>query len=69
MFAYEDMTFLNERSAHIQTYKNKLFSQTNDGLVKQTVIQKISESGLSYQDLYHLFNQAGKEALTSCRSE
>ena len=54
-FAYEDMQFLDERLERMQTFKDKLYSQGDDGLVKQTVIQKIAESGISYQDLSVLY--------------
>ena len=64
-FAYEDMQFLDERLERMQTFKNKLNSQGDDGLVKQTVIQKIAESGISYQDLFNIFTEAGKEALVA----
>ena len=37
-FAYEDMQFLDERLECMQTFKDKLYSQGDDGLVKQTVI-------------------------------
>ena len=65
-FAFEDMQFLDDRFERIQTFKNNLCSQGDDGLVKQTVIQKIAESGISYQDLSNLFTKAGKEALGYC---
>ena len=64
-FAYEDMQFLDERLERMQTFKNKLYSQGDDGLVKQTVIQKIAESGISYQDLSNILTEAGKEALVA----
>ena len=68
-FAYEDMQFLNECLERMQTFKEKLYSQGDDGLVKQTVIQKISESGISYQDLSDLYAKAGKEALVAILSK
>ena len=54
----------------MQTFKNKLFSQGDNGLlVKQNTIQKIAESGLCYDDLRDLYNNGGKEALIAILSK
>ena len=43
--------------------------QTDDGPVKQRVIQKIAESRLAYQDLENLFSTTGKEGLVAVLSK
>ena len=54
--AFDDMRFLDEHFERMQTFRYKLYHpQTDDGPVKQRVIQKIAESGLAYQDLENLF--------------
>ena len=37
-FALEDMGFLDGRHERMQTFKNKLFSQGDNGLLKQNTI-------------------------------
>ena len=55
-----------KRSSH----KNKLYHpQSDNGVVKQRIIQKIAESGLAYHDLENLFSKAGKEALVAVLSK
>jgi len=39
----------------MQIFKDKIFTQSDDGPYKQTFVQKIAESGLSYQDLCSSF--------------
>lgn len=65
------MEFLDRRHERTQTFKNKLFSQGDNGLlVKQNTIQKISESSLCYDDLRNLYNERKeKEALITILSE
>ena len=68
--AFDDMQFLNERFERIQTVRYKLYHpQTDDGPVKQRVIQKIAESALAYRDLENLFSTAGKEGLVAVFSK
>ena len=67
-FAFEEVVFLDERFVRMQTFKDNLFSQSDHGLVKLSLIQKIAESGLSYQDLQHLYSRGGKEALVAVLS-
>ena len=62
------MMYLDERFVRMQTFKNNLFSQSGNGLIKQSLIQKLAESGLSYQDLHHLYSTGGKEALVAVLS-
>ena len=50
-FAFEDMEFLDGHHKYMQAFKNKLFSQGDNGLVKQNTIQKIAESSPCYDDL------------------
>ena len=67
--AFPDMQFLDERFERMQTFRNKLYyPQSDNGAVKQRVIQKIAESGLSYHDLENLFRKAGKEGLVAVLS-
>lgn len=48
---FDDMLFLDKRFQCKQTFKHKLFNpQSDNGAVKQRVIQKIAESGLAYND-------------------
>lgn len=54
-YSFGDMTFMDERHKRIQTFKNKLFSQSDKCLVKESIIHKIAESGLPYNDLQYLF--------------
>ena len=69
-YAFADMQFLDERFERMQTFRNKLYHvQSDNGAVKQRVIQKIGESGLSYQDLENLFRKAGKEGLAAVLSK
>ena len=64
------MEFLDGRHERMQTFKDKLFSQGDNGLlVKQNTIQKIAESGLCYDDLQNLYNYGGKEALVAILSK
>ena len=64
------MRFLDERFERMQTFRYKLYHpQTDDGPVKQRVIQKIAESGLAYQDLENLFSTTGKEGLVAVLSK
>ena len=67
-FAFEEMVYFDERFIRMQTFKDKLLSQSGNGLIKQSLIQKLTESGLSYQDLRHLFSTGGKEALVTVLS-
>ena len=67
-YAFDDMRFMDERHERIQTFKNELFTQGKNGLVKESVLQKIAESGLSYHDLQYLFSCGGKEALVAILS-
>ena len=67
-FAFEEMVYFDERFVRMQTFKDKLLSQSGNGLIKQSLIQKLTESGLSYQDLRHLFSTGGKEALVTVLS-
>ena len=67
-FAFEEMKFLDERFVRMQTFKDKLYSPTEKGLVQQSLIQKIAESGLSYHDLEYLYSHGGKEALVAVLS-
>ncbi|XP_068756051.1 uncharacterized protein [Montipora capricornis] len=68
--AFADMQFLDERFKRMQTFKCKLYQpKTDDGAVKQRIVQKIAESGLAYHDLEHLFAKAGKEALVAVLSQ
>ena len=67
-FAFEEMKFLDERFVRMQTFKDKLYSPTQKGLVQQSLIQKIAESGLSYHDLEYLYSHGGKEALVAVLS-
>ena len=54
----------------MQTFKNKLYHpQSDNGAVKQRVLQKIAESGLAYHDLENLFRKAGKEGLVAVLSK
>ncbi|XP_078380315.1 uncharacterized protein LOC144663289 [Oculina patagonica] len=67
-FAFEDMMFLDERFARIQTFQDKLLTQDDNSVIKESLIQKIAESGLSYEDLQHLYTHGGKEALVAVLS-
>ena len=68
--AFADMKFLVEPFERMQTFKNKLYHpQSDNGVVKQRVIQKIAESGLAYHDLENLFRKAGKEGLVAVLSK
>jgi len=64
--AFDDMKFLEERFERMQTFKCKHYNpQTDDGPVKQRIVQKIAERGLNYRDLENLFAKAGKEGLVA----
>lgn len=53
--AFADMQFLDEHFERMQTFKNKLYHpQSDNGAVKERVVQKIAESGLTYHDLEKL---------------
>ena len=68
--AFNDMKFLDERFERMQTFKCKLYHpQADDGPVKQRIVQKIAESGLTYRDLENLFAKAGKEGLVAVLSK
>jgi len=68
--AFDDMRFLDERSERLQTFKCKLCNpQTDDGPVKQRIVQKIAESKLAYHNLENLFAKAGKEGLVAVLSK
>lgn len=41
------MVYLDERLVRMQTFKDKLFSQSGNGIIKQSLIQKLAESDLS----------------------
>ena len=53
------MVYLEERLVRMQTFKDKLFSHSCNGLIKQSLIQKLAENGLSHQDLLHLYSTGG----------
>jgi len=68
--AFADMQFLDERFERMQSFRNKLYHpQSDNGAVKQRVVQKIAESGLSYHDLENLFRKAGNEGLVAVLSK
>jgi len=68
--AFADMQFLDERFERMQAFRNKLYHLHSDnGAVRQRVIKKIAESGLSYHDLENLFRRAGKEGLVAVLSK
>ena len=41
------MVYLDESFVSMQTFQDKLFSQSGNGFIKQSLIQKLAESGLS----------------------
>ena len=41
------MVYLDERFVRMQTFKDKLSSQSGNGPIKQSLIQILAESGLS----------------------
>ena len=56
------MKFLDEQFERMQTFKCKHYNpQTDDGPIKQRIVQKIAERGVNYRDLENLFAKTGKE--------
>ena len=67
--AVADMKYLDHRHRLVQTFQGKLFmSASNASVRSKGIVEKITESGLSYNDLektYRKFGQDGLFALLS----
>jgi len=64
LHAENDMKYLDHRHAQLQTFKGKLFHPTDASFpVKQQIVEKFAESGLSYQHLTNIFDKFGEKGL------
>ena len=63
--ALKDTQYLNTRHQLLQTMKYKLYSEvsSNEAPITKSLAEKIAFSGLSYDDLQHLYANHGKKAL------
>ncbi|KAL9956925.1 hypothetical protein ACROYT_G038486 [Oculina patagonica] len=62
--AAEDMKWLDNRHQRLLTLRGKLYNPGSAGSpIKQTIAEKISGSGLGYEDLKNVFQQFGRKGL------
>ncbi|XP_078372624.1 uncharacterized protein LOC144656263 [Oculina patagonica] len=62
--AAEDMKWLDNRHQRLLTLRGKLYNPGSaDSPIKQTIAEKISGSGLGYEDLKNVFQQFGRKGL------
>lgn len=69
--AINDMEYLDRRHRNVQTFNYTLYNpQNNTGcLIKKNMIEKISGSGLTYEDLQNVHKVHGKDGLTAILSK
>ena len=69
--ALKDTQYLDTRHQLLQTMKYKLYSEvsSNEAPITKSMAEKIVGSGLSYDDLQHLYANHGKKALIAVLSK
>ena len=67
--AIDNLSYLDRRHERLQTFDGKLFSPTkSNGIISQSMAQKIAGSGLSYSDLRDLYMKFGSKGLLAVLS-
>ena len=69
--ALKDTQYLDNRHRLLQTMKHKLYSEvtSNETPITKSMAEKIAGSGLSYEDLQHLYTNHGKKGLIAVLSK
>lgn len=67
--ALENMLYLDRRHELLQTFRNKLFNESDEnGPITKSMAQNIAGSGLSYNDLRNLYTTSGKRGIVAILS-
>ena len=67
--ALENMLYLDRRHELLQTFRNKLFNESDEnGPITKSTAQNIAGSGLSYNDLHKLYTTSGKRGIVAILS-
>ena len=65
--ALEKMLYLDRRHELLQTFRNKLFNESDkNGPITKSMAQNIAGSGLSYNDLRNLHTTSRKRGIVAC---
>ena len=67
--AFAHLQYHDSCYVRLQTFPGSIYDPVKDkGIIKKTIAKKIAGSGIAYQDILHLFRQAGREGIVAILS-